>query len=300
MRKKLIIVTLFLLTVLTEGFCGDRDLSNVPKDFVGTYVPVAFEMQLKELMNYEKALNDIAPTNYDLLMLRENVCYTTLRFWDGYAVLAKDFEKWTFVNGKDGQYILDENGCSYRKISDDGSYEGYTLFAEHALKILFRDAIHNKNISINKDKVNLYGKEYEIKLDPTYSSKDFIVALNNGAYFLVKDGLGAKLVEGISSSDDKWQKNPGDKVVLEIPLFFWRDEEYPEIRNIRAFSLDKKNLRILRNIFYAKHGYEFKSQDLKEIFEAFDWYKPNPNFSEKNFSNYENAMIHDIQGYESK
>ncbi len=298
--KKLIIVSLFLLTLLTEGFCGDCDLTNVPKDFIGTYVPVAFETQLKELMNYEKALNDIAPTNYDLLMLRDNICYTTLRFNDGYAVLAKDFENWTFVNGKDGQYILDENGCSYRKISDDGSYEGYTLFAEHALKILFRDAIHNTNISINKEKVNLYGTEYEIKLAPTYSSKDFIVALNNGAFFLVKDGLGAKLVEGVAAPDDKWGKNPGDKVVLEIPLFFWRDEEFPEISNIRPFTLDKKNLRILRNIFYAKHGYEFKSQDLKDIFEAFDWYKPNPKFSEKNFSNYENAMIRDIQRYESK
>jgi len=298
--KRIKIVFLMMLIIIAKGFCSDCDLNNVPKDFIGTYVPVAFEMKLKEYMDYEKALDNIAATNYDLLMLQDKVCYTTLRFNDGYAVLAKDFEKWSFVNGKDGQYIIDENGCSYRKISDDGSFAGYTLFGEHALKILFRDAVHNKNISIKKDKVNLYGTEYEIKLDPTYSSKDFIVALNNGAYFLVRDGLGAKLVEGVGSPDDKWVSDPGDKVVLEIPLFFWSGEDYPKIEKVRAFTLDKKNLRILRNIFYAKHGYMFKSQDLKDIFEAFDWYKPNPKFSEQDFSNYEKARIQDIQNYENR
>lgn len=296
MKKSLFIV--FVLSLFTAFiFADEHTLQNVPKEFTGTYVPVAFEQQLKEKMDYEKALNIIAPTNYDLLMLGDDICYTTLRFSDGYAVLAKDFEKWTFVNAKTEQYILDENGCSYRKISDDSSYNGYVLFAENALKIIFRDAIHSKNISIKNDKVTINGISYEIKLDPTYSSKDFICALDNGAYFLVKDGLGAKIVKGERSPDDRWVVDPTDKTVDEIPLFFWKDELYPAM-NLPTWSMSKKDLRLLRNLFYAKHGYIFNSDDLQMIFQRFDWYKPNAKFSEDVFSNYEKAEIKSIRNRE--
>lgn len=39
-------------------------------------------------------------------------------------------------------------------------------------------------------------------------------------------------------------------------------------------SLSKSELRILRNMIYAKHGYKFKSQDLFDFFSKFEWYKP--------------------------
>lgn len=297
--EKFFLCKLLLLLSASFIFSDEHTLRNVPKDFMGTYVPVAFEQQLKETMDYERTLNTIAPTNYDILMLREDVCFTTLRFTDGYAVKAKDFENWTFVEGKFDQFILDENGCSYRKISDDSSYNGNILFAENALKIIFRDAIHAKNISIKGENVIINGKSYEIKLDPTYSSKSFICALNNGKFFLVKDGLGAKIVTGQRSTENKWIVDPTENVTDEIPLFFWKDELYPYM-NLPTLSMQKKDLRLLRNLFYAKHGYIFKSQDLKDIFENFDWYKPNPKFSESEFSNYENAEIKSIKSREEE
>lgn len=39
-------------------------------------------------------------------------------------------------------------------------------------------------------------------------------------------------------------------------------------------SLSKAQLRILRNEIYARHGYIFKSADLKSHFSKFSWYKP--------------------------
>lgn len=36
----------------------------------------------------------------------------------------------------------------------------------------------------------------------------------------------------------------------------------------------KSELRILRNSIFARHGYIFKSEDLKEYFSKFEWYKP--------------------------
>lgn len=39
-------------------------------------------------------------------------------------------------------------------------------------------------------------------------------------------------------------------------------------------SLSKSQLRILRNEIYARHGYIFKSADLKAYFGRYEWYKP--------------------------
>lgn len=42
-------------------------------------------------------------------------------------------------------------------------------------------------------------------------------------------------------------------------------------------QIENKNLgdlRIMRNEIFAKHGYIFNSQDLKDYFSKFDWYKP--------------------------
>lgn len=47
------------------------------------------------------------------------------------------------------------------------------------------------------------------------------------------------------------------------------------IQELSQFSKDE--LRILRNTIYAHYGYNFHSKDLKDYFEKFDWYIPNPN-----------------------
>jgi hypothetical protein len=40
-------------------------------------------------------------------------------------------------------------------------------------------------------------------------------------------------------------------------------------------SLSKSELRIYRNLIFAKYGYIFKSEDLNAYFRATNWYKPN-------------------------
>lgn len=44
-------------------------------------------------------------------------------------------------------------------------------------------------------------------------------------------------------------------------------------RNLNG--LNKEELRIYRNTIYAKHGYIFRSNDLREYFSQFNWYKSN-------------------------
>lgn len=42
-------------------------------------------------------------------------------------------------------------------------------------------------------------------------------------------------------------------------------------------ELSKAELRIYRNLIFARYGYVFKSKDLNDYFKATSWYKPNPN-----------------------
>ena len=63
-------------------------------------------------------------------------------------------------------------------------------------------------------------------------------------------------------------------------------------KNLTYYSdLPKDQYRYLRNLIYARHGYIFKSADLNEYFSKFNWYKPNPNFSEDLLTNKEKDCI---------
>lgn len=70
------------------------------------------------------------------------------------------------------------------------------------------------------------------------------------------------------------------------------------------FTLSKRQLSILRNSFYAKHGYGFKNKEVREYFEANCKdqgveYKVNLNFSESDFNETERKNIGLIREMES-
>lgn len=72
-----------------------------------------------------------------------------------------------------------------------------------------------------------------------------------------------------------------------------------------VFWFNKKQLRLVRNLLYALHGYEFKSKELRDYVEKYgqEWrekYTPNPNFSEDDFSEIEKANIKFLLEQEKK
>jgi hypothetical protein len=54
----------------------------------------------------------------------------------------------------------------------------------------------------------------------------------------------------------------------------------------------------LRNEIYARHGKIFKEKWLQKYFSSFDWYKPNPQFSEKSLNPVERKNVATIKTYE--
>jgi len=65
-------------------------------------------------------------------------------------------------------------------------------------------------------------------------------------------------------------------------------------------ACSKETLAYLRNRIYANHGYSFRTRQWSEVFSRYDWYMPNPNFSEGLFNEYERENLRRIMDEEKR
>lgn len=104
-------------------------------------------------------------------------------------------------------------------------------------------------------------------------------------------------------------------IIILLPcLFFSCSKEEPPLtppspfnktayskRAEAAFFSDSalKELRILRNEIYARHGRIFESKDLKDHFGRCDWYHPTKKYRDDMLSKPETEMVHHIAACET-
>jgi len=74
--------------------------------------------------------------------------------------------------------------------------------------------------------------------------------------------------------------------------------EYFSDEELATFTKD--TLGYLRNRIYANHGYNFLTQKWREVFARYDWYRPNPDFSENLFNEYERQNLRRIMAEERR
>lgn len=95
-------------------------------------------------------------------------------------------------------------------------------------------------------------------------------------------------------------------ILRDIPYLSTSREEYCEEckRRLREYylpSLNKSQLRILRNTIYAYYGYLFASKDLRVFFNnRMKWYKPVDDFDESLIAEPHREFINLIKEFESK
>jgi hypothetical protein len=70
------------------------------------------------------------------------------------------------------------------------------------------------------------------------------------------------------------------------------------IRVDQLSDLSRRDLRILRNTIYARHGRQFKSPLLQAYFDTMSWYKANPAFTEKQLTRIDTTNIRLIKSVE--
>lgn len=95
------------------------------------------------------------------------------------------------------------------------------------------------------------------------------------------------------------------KLVFMLLLFFisfnfFAQEELGYTFKAEMYSKSLKELRYLRNTFFARQGYKFKSKELDTYFHQFDWYKGNKSIGEIKLSKEEELKVNFIKKVEKQ
>lgn len=294
--EKLILAGLFM-TCFSGAFAQVHDefyLPDVDAQYIGTYIPTYFEAYMINKKVFYEALSLDSP-DHDVLFLGKNICYSDAGFHDGYAVKAEEFKDYLFVSNSTDTYCIDTHGGSYHKISENLNSHGYgySEYAEYVASTLLSFAKDMKNVEIHGTSLILDGVKYEIELDGNFFDTEnvalWLILSGKGSFALMKNGVNGEL--HASHRGDYHMIYPDEEVLQEFPLMFLRtDKAFP-----RYWNLPKEQYRYLRNLVFARHGYIFKSEDLKTFFRQFSWYHTDPDFNENQLSKDEKEYIEWIQ-----
>lgn len=85
-----------------------------------------------------------------------------------------------------------------------------------------------------------------------------------------------------------------DRTPLEDPTLL---DKQIAVDDLRDFS--RRDLRLLRNLIYARRGRPFHSELIKAYFEAVDWYKPDPAYNDARLTAVDKRNINVILSVEN-
>lgn len=299
MKRISLIVVLILITL--SAFANSYYLSDVKDEWIGTYIPVDLELRLYQSKKFYESLEASRyygqTRPHDVLYLRKINCYSDVAFHDGYAIETKQFENYKFITSEGGVFCIDDNGYLYRRISEKTDSAAYIEFV---IKIILSNYLNSSEIKTEDCYLYINNKQYRINLDGLFfDTKDTAVLLYDEIYrdhyFLEKHGndgelYTSKVYAGKVSDYD----NQKDKLIERFSgMFRINQNELPDY-----LSVPKDQLRLFRNLIFARNGYTFKSKDLQDYFNSCSWYKPNPAFKESNLRKDEKDFISLIKQFE--
>jgi hypothetical protein len=94
----------------------------------------------------------------------------------------------------------------------------------------------------------------------------------------------------------KWVGSDEDQpTALEDPTLL---DKQLTVDQLKDFS--RRDLRLLRNLIYARRGRPFKSDLLKSYFEAVEWYKPDPKYTDARLTAVDKRNINVILSLENQ
>jgi len=196
MKKRKIIFLNLLMIFFTSIVTANEynwELKNVPNEYLGTYLPVDYINLLQEYKCHKKALKEIAPTHYDVLYLKESICYSQVLYEDGYL---------------------------YRRISSSTEGHPESEFVLSYFFGLFPDA----NVLIKENTVKIGNKVYEIDMHLPGSGTpecSFMLSFLDMSgkepyaerYFVFIEEKGFKIIRGEYDETRAWKIDLTDEVV---------------------------------------------------------------------------------------
>lgn len=207
-------------------------------------------------------------------------------------------------------YSLGKNGYSVKYISltESSGRKAEILASYSPKKQLFyaiqKDLTPNENFyetGIEDMFEALLGRGTFEPFSNEYSSNKSVTIRISGKVYVLKTTS-----DGITLYNSEF-KDLADRPTTVYKTFKYKDSGqgwWPQtskiVLNISILHLfDKQQLRLMRNEIYARHGWEFQSEDLKKHFSQFSWYKPLGNNNSIKLSDLEQFNVDLIKSMES-
>ncbi|MEH7415767.1 YARHG domain-containing protein [Neobacillus drentensis] len=198
------------------------------------------------------------------------------------------------VNQRDFSIVesfIDPNGKSYAEQRDYIKYLEEKNITEELLNYKVNDITKIDSTTFT---VKTY-EEYNITFGDgsqkikTFNSTTRVKVLAEGQ-LAVNELL--NLQENKDTSINDTAVEPGDYILPNSDTTILTEEDIA--------NLSPEQLRLARNEIFARHGYEFKSEDLQNYFSQKSWYIPDPLFSESMISDTEKQNAELILSKERK
>jgi hypothetical protein len=296
--KNAILIIMFIL--LGNLFAQEIDrkyyLDNIDDDFIGVYLPVEYIKALKETKNHSIAMHRNNKRQYhDILIVYKNIIRSNSKFHDSYAVEADEGKLYRFTRNGNERTIIDNNGYSYSRISNDPSQANSTTDI-YIMKIVFESLLKQGNgVSIINDKIKLpflyffTGEDtFTVVLDDLFWEEGGSLLLrgrgNRQFYFtlfMITDGVDYTFYEEkegrgpYSYKEDtpffRYSIN-GDREILVAAagLSETVDSELQHYLN----GLTEYGKRKIINAMFALNGYSFATKEWQDYFAQYSWYRP--------------------------
>lgn len=282
MNKKLTSLLITIILLIPALFSnGNEYLINVPENYRGAYLPVSMMDIFEATLNFEEAKRSVPLEAHDVLMVYDDICWSNKDFQAGYKIKAEEFNKFSFFKNENETFLVDSKNFVYKRCHTNSKYDGIRRYLDSHIFNCVQDL---KNVEI-------YG--LNLKIEDGYIYIDFNSLPNDKSNVLcyVKEGAAAIKTNGISggiyrvvTSQDGKNSYVSNEELYHFPLL-----SYTPLIPLEDMSASE--LRLYRNLQLARHGYNFDSRDLQEIFEKFEWYKPVKDNREVRLSEDELAIV---------
>jgi hypothetical protein len=231
---------------------------------------------------------------HDVLAVKENAVYSNLKWHDQYAIEASEGELFEFIKKEDQKIIIDNNGYSYKKIGSDPNYY-YSIAETFTAEIVLSELIKQRIITILSNGrvlipfLYFYTDEdtFSINLDDMFFEKDLnllLISDNRDNHFylgIVIDGSDYYFYRLGRDSGDIYERsdiiyccnlNEDKNVLISLSGLDDNNESlYIEYIN----QLTEYEKRVIVNMMFALHGYNFLSEEWRSFFVKYSWYEPN-------------------------
>jgi hypothetical protein len=295
MKNKIVSVFIYFV-ILISLYSQNNDefyVESINNDFIGVYLPNEYIDSLKKTKNHSLSmhLNDMG-RYYDVLSVNKNIIYSNLKWHDQGAVNATEVKMFQFTKNGEDVIIIDNNGYTYKKIGNEPN-NYYNIVRTFVGNIVFDYLVNNGiGVGVINGKVIipfLYfftaQDTYNINMDDMFFEKGANILSYNqndnsniGLFINGEDYLFYKF----SRIDDFYRKsnlifsynlNEDKNIIwalsgIEEKPEFYEDTLYLDI-------LTENDKRIVINTMFALNGYSFSTEQWKNYFNKYSWYKPN-------------------------